>query len=149
MSRSSKSLTPARLNDVILGCFGRLQPSDTLDHLVRYLGTWSGSELRITSLNFIDYGVLIKYLPQQVIHGEACVGFRKTFLSRVLQVIQYAAKLIVPFLQLRARLQHRAGLRDSPKSTAAEGYAKLSSLLGDSRTLWRIWGQNFSIIRAI
>lgn len=73
----------------------------------------------------------------------ACVGLRKTFLNRVLQVIQYAAKLIVPFLELRARLQHRAGLRDSPKSTAAEGYAKLSSLLGDSRTLWRIWGQNF------
>lgn len=99
--------------------------------------------------SFIDYGVLIKYLPQQVIHGEACFGFRKTFLSRVLQVIQYTAKLIVPFLQLRTRLQHRAGLRDSPKSTAAEGCAKLSSLLGDSRTLWRIWGQNFSIFHAI
>ena len=147
MSRSSKSLTPARLNDAILGCFGRLQPSDTLDHLVRYLGTWSGSELRIAS--FIDYGVLIKYLLQQAIHGETCVGFRKTFLKRVPQVIQYTVKLIVPFLQLRARLQHRAGLRDSPKSIAAEGYAKLSSLLGDSRTLWRIWGQNFSIFHAI
>lgn len=60
-----------------------------------------------------------------------------------LQVIQYAVKLIVPCLQLRARLQHRAGLRDSPKSAAAEGYAKLGSLLGDSRALWRIWGQNF------
>ena len=81
MSRSSKSLTPARLNDLVLGCFGRLQPSDTLDHLVRYLGTWSGSELRIMS--FIDYGVLIKYLLQQVIHGEACVGFRETILNHV------------------------------------------------------------------
>lgn len=54
MSRSSKSLTPARLNDAILGCFGRLQPSDTLDHLVRYLGTWSGSELRITRLLIME-----------------------------------------------------------------------------------------------
>ena len=81
MSRSYRSLTPAHLNDVILGCFGRLQPSDTLDHLVRYLGTWSGSELRITS--FIDCRVLIKHLLQQAIHGEACVGFRKTFLNRV------------------------------------------------------------------
>ena len=100
-------------------------------------------------LSFIDYGVLIEYLLQQAIHGEACVRFRKTFIIRVLQVIQYAAKLIVPFLQLRARLQHRAGLRDSPQSNAAEAYAKLSSLLGDSRALWRIWGQNFSIFHTI
>jgi hypothetical protein len=80
MSRS-KSLTSARLNDLILGCFGLLQPSDTLDHLVRYLGTWSGSELRIMSS--IDYKVLIKYLIQQAIYGEACIGFRKTILNRV------------------------------------------------------------------
>lgn len=50
----------------------------------------------------------------------------------------------MPFLHLRARLQHRAGFRNSPKSSAAEGYAKLGSLLGDSRTLWRIWGKLFS-----
>jgi hypothetical protein len=83
MSRSSKSLalTLARLNDVTLGCFGRLQPSDTLDHLVRYLGTWSGSELRIMS--FIDSRVLIKYLLQQAIHGEACIGFKKRLFSIV------------------------------------------------------------------
>lgn len=47
----------------------------------------------------------------------------------------------MPFLHLRARLQHRAGFRESPTSSAAEGYAKLGSLLGDSRTLWRIWGK--------
>lgn len=75
--------------------------------------------------------------------------FQRDYSQSCLQVIQYTAKLIVPFLQLRARLQHRAGLRDSPKSTAAEGYVKLSSLVGDSRTLWRIWGQNFSIFHAI
>jgi hypothetical protein len=58
----------------------------------------------------------------------------------VLQVIQYVIKLLVPFLQFRAQLQHRAGLRKTPTSSAAVGYAKLGSLLGDSRTLWRIWG---------
>ncbi|KAF8972161.1 hypothetical protein BDZ97DRAFT_1783476 [Flammula alnicola] len=103
MSRPSKPLTLARLNDAILGSFALVKPSETLDHLVRYLGTWSGSD-------------------------------------KLFMVIQYALKLIVPFLELRARLQHRAGMRDAPKSQSAEGYAKLSSLLGDSRTLWRIWG---------
>ncbi|KAF8910563.1 hypothetical protein CPB84DRAFT_1672521 [Gymnopilus junonius] len=99
----SKSLTTARLNDAILGCFSHLQPSETLDHLVRYLGTWSGSD-------------------------------------KLFMVIQYALKLIAPSLHLRARLQHRAGLRTSPTSGAAQSCAKFDSLLGDSRTLWRIWG---------
>ncbi|KJA14516.1 hypothetical protein HYPSUDRAFT_150319 [Hypholoma sublateritium FD-334 SS-4] len=102
MSRPYKPLTSARLNDTILGCFAHVKPSETLDHLVRYLGTWSGSEL--------------------------------------LQVIQYVLKLVVPFLELRARLQHRAGLRAAPKSTSADSYSKFSSFIGDSRTLWRIWG---------
>lgn len=43
----SKPLTLSRLNDLILGSFSLVQPSETLDHLIRYLGTWSGSELRI------------------------------------------------------------------------------------------------------
>jgi hypothetical protein len=32
------------LNDGVLGAFSRLKPSPTLDHLLRYLSTWSGSE---------------------------------------------------------------------------------------------------------
>ncbi|KAF8627043.1 hypothetical protein AX17_006384 [Amanita inopinata Kibby_2008] len=55
-------------------------------------------------------------------------------------VVQYALKLIVPLLNTRARLQYRAGMRKAPTSGAAEGYAKLSNIIGDSRTLWRIWG---------
>lgn len=51
-------------------------------------------------------------------------------------------KLIVPILRLRARFQFNAGLRKVPTSRAAEGYVKLGSLLGDSRTLWRIWGKS-------
>lgn len=47
MSRVSKPLNLARLNDLILGCFAYIPPSETVDHLVRYLGTWSGSELRV------------------------------------------------------------------------------------------------------
>ncbi|KAG5718982.1 hypothetical protein E4T56_gene20395 [Termitomyces sp. T112] len=99
----SKPLTLARLNDVVLGSFGAFQPCETLDHLVRYLGTWSGSD-------------------------------------KLFMVVQYAIKVLVPFLRLRARLQHRAGLRKTPDSAAATSFSKIGSIIGDSRTLWRIWG---------
>jgi hypothetical protein len=60
-------------------------------------------------------------------------------------VIQYAIKLLVPLLHLRARLQYRAGLRDFPTSRVAAGYAKFASIVGDSRILWRIWGKRPSL----
>ena len=47
MAQPPKAITLARLNDATLGAFAHVQPSETLDHLVRYLGTWSGSELRL------------------------------------------------------------------------------------------------------
>ncbi|KAF7374962.1 TPR-REGION domain-containing protein [Mycena sanguinolenta] len=46
MSRS-KPLTLARLNDSILGIWGIAPQSQSLDHLLRYLSTWSGTELRL------------------------------------------------------------------------------------------------------
>jgi len=57
-----------------------------------------------------------------------------------LQLVQYIIKLVIPFLRLRARLQHRAGLRSGPMSSSADRCTKLDRLLGDSRTLWRFWG---------
>jgi hypothetical protein len=56
------------------------------------------------------------------------------------QLIQYTAKLVIPFLHLRARLQHRAGLAKTSTSAAAGGLGKLAALIGDARTLGRIWG---------
>jgi hypothetical protein len=50
VSKESKPLTLARLNDLTLGSFAFVPNSETLNHLLRYLGTWSGSELRIISL---------------------------------------------------------------------------------------------------
>ena len=44
MSPASKSHTLARLNDITLGSFANVPSSETLNHLVRYLSTWSGSE---------------------------------------------------------------------------------------------------------
>ena len=59
--------------------------------------------------------------------------------------MQYLAKVIVPILRLRARLQYRAGIRADTNSKAAGALSKLSSIIGDSRTLWRIWGENFPL----
>ena len=55
-------------------------------------------------------------------------------------MVQYLVKLLIPILELRARIQYRAGFRDSPKSVGAEKWARLGSLIGDSRVLWRTWG---------
>lgn len=38
-------------------------------------------------------------------------------------------------------MQHKYGLRATPESAGAKAYEKLGSLLGDSRTMWRIWGE--------
>jgi hypothetical protein len=45
---SLKPLTLARLSDNTLGSFAFVPSSKTLEHLVRYLATWNGSELRFT-----------------------------------------------------------------------------------------------------
>ncbi|EIN10034.1 hypothetical protein PUNSTDRAFT_102011 [Punctularia strigosozonata HHB-11173 SS5] len=103
MPRTSKAINPSNLSDSVLGCFAIVPPSETLDHLVRYLSTWSGSD-------------------------------------KLFMVIQYAVKLLVPLLEIRARFQHRVGLRKAPQSAHAPGLNKLASIIGDARTLWRIWG---------
>ncbi|OBZ72070.1 hypothetical protein A0H81_08047 [Grifola frondosa] len=46
---------------------------------------------------------------------------------------------------MRARLQHRAGLRKDPASGTADGLAKFGSILGDARMLFRIWGGCYCI----
>jgi hypothetical protein len=44
MAKSYKPLSADRVEDMTLGAFGNLPPSKTLNHLIRYLSTWSGSE---------------------------------------------------------------------------------------------------------
>ncbi|KIL67701.1 hypothetical protein M378DRAFT_159548 [Amanita muscaria Koide BX008] len=103
MSRVSKPDTIAYLNDTVLGAFVHVAPSETLNHLLRYLSTWGGSD-------------------------------------KFFMVIQYTLKLVVPFLNFRARLQYRAGKRVGPTSNAASAYSKFAGIISDSRTLWRMWG---------
>ncbi|THH09297.1 hypothetical protein EW145_g2109 [Phellinidium pouzarii] len=100
---SSKQLSLARVNDLVLGAFSSAPTSEGLDHAIRYLSTWSGSD-------------------------------------KLFMIIQYALKIIIPFLDLRARLQHRNGTRKDAASTSSVVLFKLYSLIGDSRMLWRFWG---------
>jgi len=39
---SSKAVRPANATDAVLGAFSNVPPNETLEHLIRYLGTWSG-----------------------------------------------------------------------------------------------------------
>ncbi|KAJ6494699.1 hypothetical protein C8R47DRAFT_1116856 [Mycena vitilis] len=102
MSRS-KPLTLARLNDTVLGAWSLVPPSETLEHLLRYLSTWSGTDKFFT-------------------------------------LVQSVCKILVHLLQLRARIQHRAGLRKVPISHAAGGFSKFASAVSDSQMLGRFWG---------
>ncbi|KAI9066301.1 hypothetical protein FKP32DRAFT_1566205 [Trametes sanguinea] len=103
MAGQSKPLTLARLEDMTLGSFALVPSSETLDHLVRFLSTWSGSD-------------------------------------KLFMIIQYTAKLLVSFLQWRARLQYDAGRRKLPLSASADRLARLGSIISDARMLFRIWG---------
>jgi hypothetical protein len=48
MSNTRKSFTVDKLEDFTLGAFSNVRPSETLDHLIRYLSTWNGSECVIS-----------------------------------------------------------------------------------------------------
>lgn len=61
-------------------------------------------------------------------------------LIKTFQTIQYALKLVIPFLELRARLQHRMGTRPAVTSSVSKVLEKLYDLISDSRMLWRFWG---------
>lgn len=58
----------------------------------------------------------------------------------ILQVIQYALKIIIPFLGFRARLLHKYGKQKDASSATAAAFGKIYDLIGDSRMLWRFWG---------
>lgn len=50
MSRLVKDDALAQLSDATLGAFVFVPPSEVLDHLIRFLSTWSGTELRMALL---------------------------------------------------------------------------------------------------
>ena len=50
MSRVAKGNAFAHINDTTLGAFAYVPPSEVLNHLIRFLSTWSGTELRTAFL---------------------------------------------------------------------------------------------------
>lgn len=62
------------------------------------------------------------------------------------QIIQYGAKVLIPLLHLRARLEYRAGLRKDSVSHAAPALNKIAGIISDARMLWRIWGQSLILL---
>lgn len=42
--RPARARSPPGTLDHLLGAFSRIQPNETLDHAIRYLGTWSGTD---------------------------------------------------------------------------------------------------------
>jgi hypothetical protein len=71
-----------------------------------------------------------------------CSPFHSTSVTErcLVKLIQYGAKVLIPILQARARLQHRAGLRNEPTSSITPKLVKLAGIIGDARTLWGLWG---------
>lgn len=47
-SSSNKPFTLRKVQDTVLGCFSVLPKSETFEHLLRLLGTYGGSELRLS-----------------------------------------------------------------------------------------------------
>ncbi|KAE8212586.1 hypothetical protein CF327_g3776 [Tilletia walkeri] len=66
MSMSKRPRVPRAptATDQILGCFSRVSPSPTLDHLIRYLGTWSGTD-KVLMLTQYSSKLLIAFLSLQ------------------------------------------------------------------------------------
>ena len=58
MSRLSKPGPIAYLNDTVLGAFVHVPSSETISHLVRYLSTWGGSELRNLECLLFRYALI-------------------------------------------------------------------------------------------
>jgi hypothetical protein len=151
MSNTRKALTVDKLEDITLGAFSNLRPSETLDHLIRYLSTWNGSECVIlffsitgtqTRLVVVIIASYSWYVSPSELRNlpQRC---STEWFAKKKKLIQYGAKVLVPILQAKARLQHRAGLRDDPTSSFAPKLAKLASIISDARTLWGIWGTCF------
>lgn len=50
---------------------------------------------------------------------------------------------------MRARLQHRAGIRGTPTSSVAERLAKFGGFIGDFRMLSNIWGAYLFVFHSL
>ncbi|KAG9315007.1 hypothetical protein JVU11DRAFT_4118, partial [Chiua virens] len=52
MSRFAQASSLAQISDATLGVFASVPPSETLDHLIRFLSTWSGTDKLFTLIEY-------------------------------------------------------------------------------------------------
>lgn len=91
MPKARKQLVN-RIENLTLGAFGGLQPSETLNHLVRYLSTWSGSDKLFM---IIQYGakVLVSILQARA-RLQHRAGLRATPTSALTPKLAKLASII-------------------------------------------------------
>ena len=90
MRRPSRTPNPT---DKVLGCFSHVEPSERLDHMIRYLSTWSGTD-KCLMLTQYSSKLVIVLLNLQYALRLRMAGIRSTKSSSAAQRIQKLSSLI-------------------------------------------------------
>ncbi|KAH9945066.1 uncharacterized protein BXZ73DRAFT_39023 [Epithele typhae] len=100
----------------------------------------SSKPITLARIEDATLGVFSKLPPSETL--SHLVRFLSTWSGsdKFFMLVQYTAKLIIPFLEWRARIQHKNGFRKMPASPSAERLAKLANNISDARMFFRIWG---------
>ena len=88
--RSSRTPNPT---DKILGCFSNVEPSPRLDHMIRYLSTWSGTD-KCLMLTQYSSKLVIVLLNLQYALRLRLLGIKSTKSSSAAQRFQKLSSLI-------------------------------------------------------
>ncbi|ETS63687.1 hypothetical protein PaG_01993 [Moesziomyces aphidis] len=87
--------TPRKLNptDKILGCFSNVEPSPRLDHMIRYLSTWSGTDKALMLTQYSSKLVIVLLNLQYALRLRM-LGIKSTKSSSAAQRVQKLSALI-------------------------------------------------------
>lgn len=135
---TARALRQRNPTDRFLGCFSNVQPSPRLDHLIRYLSTWSGTDKVRRAEQMLS--------KESHCHCSSCTTFPLFAPKQALMLTQYSSKLLIAFLTLQHAMRIR--LRHGTKSyhaihggsSLAKKVENLAGLVSDARVLYRIWG---------
>ncbi|SAM69121.1 uncharacterized protein UBRO_00691 [Ustilago bromivora] len=87
---------PSRMpnpTDKVLGCFSNIEPSPRLDHMIRYLSTWSGTDKALMLTQYSSKLVIVLLNLQYALRLRM-LGIRSTKSSSATQRIQKLSSLI-------------------------------------------------------
>lgn len=91
--RRPSSARATNSTDKILGCFSNVEPSQRLDHMIRYLSTWSGTD-KCLMLTQYSSKLVIVLLNLQYALRLRMLGLKSTKSSSAAQRIQKLSSLI-------------------------------------------------------